>query len=97
MAMNTHLKAVKLTLKNKSPVALEQLSVRGASIRYFLLPDNLNLVFAVWMDAPRSVFRPPTSNPHDLCACVSGVNEWTTCTARSMCVTPRTNAGYAAS
>jgi small nuclear ribonucleoprotein D1 len=33
MAMNTHLKAVKLTLKNKAPVALEQLSIRGSNIR----------------------------------------------------------------
>ncbi|KAJ1470577.1 hypothetical protein T484DRAFT_1847343 [Baffinella frigidus] len=33
MAMNTHLKAVKLTLKNKSPVPLEQLSIRGSNIR----------------------------------------------------------------
>ena len=34
MAMNTHLKAVKLSLKNKTPVALEQLSIRGANIRF---------------------------------------------------------------
>ena len=43
MAMNTHLKAVKLTLKGKSPVPLEQLSIRGSNVRYLLLPDNLNL------------------------------------------------------
>ena len=66
MAMNTHLKAVKLTLKNKSPVALEQLSVRGASNRYFLLPDNLNLVFAVWMRPD----LPPTHPPPTLMICV---------------------------
>ena len=34
MAMNTHWKAAKLTLKNKSPVPLEQLSIRGSNIRY---------------------------------------------------------------
>ena len=33
MAMNTHLKAVKLTLKGKSPVPLEQLSIRGNNVR----------------------------------------------------------------
>ena len=33
MAMNTHLKAVKLTLKGKNPVPLEQLSIRGNNIR----------------------------------------------------------------
>ncbi len=34
MAMNTHLKAVKLTVKNKNPIPLEQLSIRGNNIRY---------------------------------------------------------------
>ena len=29
VAMNTHMKNVKLTLKNRDPVSLEQLSVRG--------------------------------------------------------------------
>eukprot|EP00290_Baffinella_frigidus_P059538 CAMPEP_0180359074 /NCGR_PEP_ID=MMETSP0989-20121125/11001_1 /TAXON_ID=697907 /ORGANISM="non described non described, Strain CCMP2293" /LENGTH=150 /DNA_ID=CAMNT_0022349825 /DNA_START=97 /DNA_END=546 /DNA_ORIENTATION=+ len=53
MAMNTHLKAVKLTLKNKSPVPLEQLSIRGSNIRYFLLPDNLNLDSLLVEDAPK--------------------------------------------
>eukprot|EP00277_Geminigera_cryophila_P002409 CAMPEP_0179432558 /NCGR_PEP_ID=MMETSP0799-20121207/17147_1 /TAXON_ID=46947 /ORGANISM="Geminigera cryophila, Strain CCMP2564" /LENGTH=123 /DNA_ID=CAMNT_0021210007 /DNA_START=16 /DNA_END=387 /DNA_ORIENTATION=- len=53
MAMNTHLKAVKLSLKNKTPVALEQLSIRGANIRYYLLPDNLNLDTLLVEDAPK--------------------------------------------
>jgi len=43
LAMNTHLKTVKMTLKGKNPVALEYLSIRGNAIRYFILPDNLNL------------------------------------------------------
>ncbi|KAL0787036.1 hypothetical protein Bca101_003282 [Brassica carinata] len=33
VSMNTHLKAVKLTLKGKNPVALDHLSVRGNNIR----------------------------------------------------------------
>jgi hypothetical protein len=33
MAMNTHMKAVKLTLRGKNPVPLEQLSIRGNNIR----------------------------------------------------------------
>ena len=41
--MNTHLKAVKLTLKGKNPVTLDHLSVRGNNIRYYILPDSLNL------------------------------------------------------
>ena len=41
--MNTHLKNVKLTLKNKNPTSLDSLSIRGNTVRYFLLPDSLNL------------------------------------------------------
>lgn len=43
MSMNTHLKTVKMTLKNKSPVSLDTLSIRGSNIRYYILPDSLNL------------------------------------------------------
>eukprot|EP00285_Hemiselmis_virescens_P005954 CAMPEP_0173390070 /NCGR_PEP_ID=MMETSP1356-20130122/14282_1 /TAXON_ID=77927 ORGANISM="Hemiselmis virescens, Strain PCC157" /NCGR_SAMPLE_ID=MMETSP1356 /ASSEMBLY_ACC=CAM_ASM_000847 /LENGTH=107 /DNA_ID=CAMNT_0014347389 /DNA_START=84 /DNA_END=404 /DNA_ORIENTATION=+ len=53
MAMNTHLKAVKLTVKNKNPVPLEQLSIRGSNIRYYLLPDTLNLDTLLVEDAPK--------------------------------------------
>src|SRR4051812_49215354 len=42
-SMNTHLKNVKLTLKNKNPVNLDAMSVRGNTVRYFILPDSLNL------------------------------------------------------
>lgn len=41
--MNTHLKAVKMTVKNREPVQLETLSIRGNNIRYFILPDSLPL------------------------------------------------------
>merc|ERR1719464_1266019 len=43
VAMNTHLKAVKMTLKNRDPVQLDQLSIRGNNIRYYILPDTLPL------------------------------------------------------
>eukprot|EP00761_Pharyngomonas_kirbyi_P010251 gb/GECH01010270.1/.p1 GENE.gb/GECH01010270.1/~~gb/GECH01010270.1/.p1 ORF type:complete len:110 (+),score=10.90 gb/GECH01010270.1/:1-330(+) len=43
MSMNTHLKAVKMTLKGRNPVSLEHLSVRGNNIRYVILPDSTNL------------------------------------------------------
>ncbi|XDA88572.1 hypothetical protein R6Z07F_018219 [Ovis aries] len=33
VSMNTHLKAVKMTLKNREPVQLETLSIRGNNIR----------------------------------------------------------------
>ena len=44
VAMNTHLKQVKMTLKNRDPVTLDQLSIRGNNIRYYILPDTLPLV-----------------------------------------------------
>ena len=43
VSMNTHLKAVKMTLKNREPVQLEPLSIRGNNIQYFILPDSLPL------------------------------------------------------
>jgi len=43
VAMNTHLKSVKMTLKNRDPVNLEQLSIRGNNIRYYILPETLPL------------------------------------------------------
>ncbi|KAL7249006.1 hypothetical protein ACSBR1_011218 [Camellia fascicularis] len=43
ISMHTHLKTVKLTLKGKNPVTLDHLSVRGNNIRYYILPDSLNL------------------------------------------------------
>ncbi|KAG5456925.1 MAG: hypothetical protein BJ554DRAFT_3195 [Olpidium bornovanus] len=43
MTMNPHLKTVKMTVKNKDPVTLDALSIRGSNIRYFILPDSLAL------------------------------------------------------
>jgi small nuclear ribonucleoprotein D1 len=43
IAMNTHLKKVRMTLKNEETVELAAISVRGNTIRYILLPDALNL------------------------------------------------------
>uniref|UniRef100_UPI00398F8276 small nuclear ribonucleoprotein Sm D1-like isoform X1 n=1 Tax=Pristiophorus japonicus TaxID=55135 RepID=UPI00398F8276 len=49
VSMNTHLNTVKMTLnkniriRNRRPVQLETLSIRGKNIRYFVLPDSLPL------------------------------------------------------
>ncbi|XP_040284155.1 small nuclear ribonucleoprotein Sm D1-like [Bufo bufo] len=43
VSMNTHLKAVKMTVENREPFQLETLSIRGNNIRYFILPDSLPL------------------------------------------------------
>ena len=54
MSMNTHLKAVKMTLKGKDPVQLETLSIRGNNIRYFILPESLPLDTLLVDDEPRT-------------------------------------------
>src|SRR5438045_2936831 len=59
MSMNTHLKAVKLTVKGKNPVNLDTLSIRGNNIRYFILPDSLNLDTLLVDDAPRAKAKKP--------------------------------------
>ncbi|KOB72050.1 Small nuclear ribonucleoprotein Sm D1 [Operophtera brumata] len=53
VAMNTHLKAVKMTLKSKEEMNLETLSIRGNNIRYYLLPDSLPLETLLIDDAPK--------------------------------------------
>lgn len=54
VAMNTHLKAVKMTIRNRNPVQLETLSIRGNNIRYFILPDSLPLETLLIDDTPKS-------------------------------------------
>ncbi|XP_026817283.1 small nuclear ribonucleoprotein Sm D1-like [Rhopalosiphum maidis] len=54
VAMNTHLKTVKMTMKNNQPVLYETLSVRGNNIRYFILPDSLTLETLLVDDVPKS-------------------------------------------
>ena len=66
MSMNTHLKTVKMTLKNKSPVSLDTLSIRGSNIRYYILPESLNLDTllvddGLKMKAKKKGACPPTS------------------------------------
>jgi small nuclear ribonucleoprotein D1 len=43
MTMNAHLKKAKLTARGKNPVSYATLSVRGSTVRAWLLPDGLNL------------------------------------------------------
>ena len=58
IAMNTHLKKVKVTPKGSKSMKFDHLSVRGSNIRYFLLPDNLNLdTLLVDLDDPKQ--KPP--------------------------------------
>jgi small nuclear ribonucleoprotein D1 len=57
--MNAHLKKAKLTAKGKNPVSYATLSVRGSTVRSWILPDGLNLDALLVEDAPkvRSVER----------------------------------------
>ncbi|KZV94365.1 Sm-like ribonucleo protein [Exidia glandulosa HHB12029] len=51
--MNTHLKTVKLAIRNRDPVTLDSLSIRGNNIRYFVLPDAIPLDTLLVDDAPK--------------------------------------------
>ena len=65
--MNTHLKKVKLILKGKNPIALDHMSVRGNNIRYFIMPDSLNLdTLLVDLDQPKIRPKRP-ERPGTLC------------------------------
>lgn len=59
--MNTHLKTVKLAVKGKNPVTLDHLSVRGNNIRYYILPDSLNLETLLVEETPRVKPKKPTA------------------------------------
>ncbi len=54
VSMNTYLKNVKVTLKGKNPVSYESLSIRGNNIRYYILPDALNLDALLVDDGPKT-------------------------------------------
>jgi len=56
VAMNTHLKSVKLTT-NRNPQSIQQLdsiSIRGNNIRYFILPDSIPLETLLIDDTPKA-------------------------------------------
>ncbi|KAM6492499.1 Sm-like ribonucleoprotein [Amanita muscaria] len=57
MQMNTHLKTVKMTARNRDPTTLDTLSIRGNNIRYFILPDALPLDTLLVDDAPKPKSR----------------------------------------
>ena len=53
MQMNTHLKTVKMTARNRDATSLDALSIRGNNIRYFILPEALPLDTLLVDDAPK--------------------------------------------
>lgn len=53
--MNTHLRGVRMTVRNAvDPMHLETLSVRGSSIRCFILPEALSLDALLVDDRPKA-------------------------------------------
>uniref|UniRef100_A0A7S3GEE3 Small nuclear ribonucleoprotein Sm D1 n=1 Tax=Palpitomonas bilix TaxID=652834 RepID=A0A7S3GEE3_9EUKA len=54
VSMNTHLKAVKMTMKGRNTIALDSLSIRGSNIRYVILPESINLDVLLVDDGPKA-------------------------------------------
>ena len=52
-AMNTHLRLVEIVRPGQDPERLDNMTVRGASIRYVILPDVVNLGTLLEDDSPR--------------------------------------------
>jgi small nuclear ribonucleoprotein D1 len=51
--MNTALRTVKMTMRNRDPISLDTINIRGSTIRYFILPDSLPLDTLLIDDAPK--------------------------------------------
>ncbi|KAK9450772.1 uncharacterized protein V1518DRAFT_411667 [Limtongia smithiae] len=51
--MNTTLKTVKMTVKDRDPMSLDYINIRGNTIRYFILPDSLPLNTLLVDDGPK--------------------------------------------
>ncbi|KAI5778540.1 small nuclear ribonucleoprotein Sm D1 [Geopyxis carbonaria] len=51
--MNTALRTVKMTPRNRDAIALDTINIRGSTIRYFILPDSLPLDTLLIDDAPK--------------------------------------------
>jgi len=62
VSMNTYMKNVKVTLKGKNPVKYDSLSIRGNNIRYYILPDALNLDTLLVDDTPKQKIKPGKGN-----------------------------------
>src|SRR5262249_40650269 len=51
--MNTALRTVKMTMRNRDPIPLDTINIRGNTIRYIILPDSLPLDTLLIDDAPK--------------------------------------------
>ena len=53
VSMNTYLRNVKVTVKGKNQVHQDFMSIRGNTIRCYILPDTLDLNMLIKDDAPK--------------------------------------------
>ncbi|ANB11803.1 Smd1p [Sugiyamaella lignohabitans] len=51
--MNTTLRGVKMTIKDRDPVALDYINLRGNTIRFYILPESLPLDTLLIDDTPK--------------------------------------------
>ncbi|CAB9523459.1 ribonucleoprotein Sm D1 [Seminavis robusta] len=63
--MNCHLKKAKVTVRGKNPVSYATLSVRGSTMRSWLLPESLNLDALLVDDAPKKTVAPKSLSARD--------------------------------
>mmetsp|Transcript_1768 Transcript_1768/g.3435 ORF Transcript_1768/g.3435 Transcript_1768/m.3435 type:complete len:114 (-) Transcript_1768:396-737(-) len=52
--MNCHLKKAKVTVRGKNPVSYATLSLRGSTMRSWILPESLNLDALLVDDTPKA-------------------------------------------
>ncbi|KAK2964288.1 putative Small nuclear ribonucleoprotein SmD1b [Blattamonas nauphoetae] len=55
VAMNIHLKTVKLIARNKEPIRTDTICIRGNTVRYVILPDSLNIDTLLVEEMPKKV------------------------------------------
>ena len=73
MSMNTHLKSVKMTVKDKATITLDTLSLRGNNIRYYILPENIPLDTLLVDDTPKAKAKKREGGSSILMVCLVSV------------------------
>ncbi|PVU87612.1 hypothetical protein BB560_006464, partial [Smittium megazygosporum] len=54
MSMNIYLKKAKMSVRNRDPVVLDTISIRGNTIRMLILPDSIPLDSLLIDDSPKN-------------------------------------------
>ena len=70
-----------MTIKNREPVQLDALSIRGNNIRYFILPDSLPLDTLLMDDTPKARAKKKEAGKQmgkKNSECKAGVRHWNT-------------------